>query len=251
MEQTPILPVGKFIPRQRKYSPVVGEDDKYTLNEITGLMNTLIGRLTNEYQRGVDNRDEELIHELYSILESKMIYNHAMITYNQNEQDIEDIKRMYTEAGANPEGVNENYRPGYGIDVRANQRFTLEGIIRESEAAFEYTINQIGFRLERASPFINELYNRLITLRPRDGLEAKPFNFNEDKNTVIEKLQTLLKFDTAPATSLAHKSDIKVLQDFISRHKGWGGPGSYAKGGKRRNKKKNTRKVRKTRKTRK
>ena len=242
MAQQPILPVpGMFQPRQAQYAQGRIYGPTLSIDQITDTMNILIGRLTNKYY-GENNREKELIYDLYCILESKMVYNQAMRIGNQYKQDIEDIKRMYAEAGP-----DEFDQTGYGINFREAELLPLQDIIGSCEVGVDVAKERVEWRVNQASPSIKELYDVLIKLEPKDGLKAKPFNFNEEKDTVIRKLMSLLMLDTATARSLAHDADKNALDRYIAKRKGWGGSGSYAKGGKRRNKKKATRKTRRHR----
>lgn len=161
---------------------------------------------------------------------------------NQYKQDIVDIQSMYAVAG--PDEFGET---GHGIKFREAELLPLGDIIGECEAGIKVAKESVEWRVNQASPSIKELYNILINLEPKDGLKATPFNFNEEKGIVIGKLMSLLMLDRARSRSIAHDADKNALDRYISKRTDWGGPGSYAKGGKRRNKKTVARKTRRYR----
>jgi hypothetical protein len=124
MAEQPILPVpGMFQPSQAQYAEGRVYGPTLSIDQITGLMNTLIGRLKNRYY-GENNREKDLIYYLYSILEAKMVYNQTMRIVNQYKQDIVDIQSMYTVAG--PDEFGET---GHGIKFREAELLPLEDII--------------------------------------------------------------------------------------------------------------------------
>jgi hypothetical protein len=234
------LPVpADFEPSQERYVKGTGLSPPLNITLISFFMKNIILKIKSKFNKSSSIGDFQmidiikegkLIYNLYKILEYKLVYNEAVKVLNQYKQDIKDIEKIYESDGS------YNSFKGYGNKFRELEIMKIESILQSCEAGIIVYSEDIEYQRKTFFPAMEELYKAIISLTPKDGIDATPFNFKERKDLMIPKLYELFGLTNVTEKSLNHNTNYKAIQRFISTHLNWGGPGSYMTGGKRRNK---------------